>query len=50
MKLVPGGIYSFVMLTKVFCLVVNNNKYTMCFPFNSFNSDLLRDGLYVSFS
>lgn len=33
MKVVPGGIY-FVMLTRVFCLVVNN-KYTTCFPFNS---------------
>jgi len=34
MKVVPGGIYSFVMWTTVFCLVANNN-YTTCFPVNS---------------
>lgn len=35
MMIMPGSIYAFMMLTGVCCLVVNSNKCTEYFPFNS---------------
>jgi hypothetical protein len=45
---VPDGVYSFVMLIKIYSLFANN-KYTMVF-LSTLNTDVLHDGLYVYFS